>query len=291
MKLRLEIDGRTGLCCLIGDPVEHSVSPAMHNSAYQALGLNYVYLAVKVRRNTLKTAVEGLKALNVRGINVTTPHKVSIIPILDEVDEEAQSIGAVNTVLNEEGLLKGYNTDAAGALKAIGEEKIEGKNVVILGAGGAARAIATAVSGRCSKLTILNRTKSKAKRLAKKISEKTGLKTGWGSLGDAARWMNDCQVLINATPVGMHPYTEASPIQAKWLKKGMTVFDAVYNPSETKLLRNARARGAEAISGLEMLVQQAAGSIKIWFNLEPNVELMRRAAVKALDQSRRLDQA
>ncbi|MEM3072450.1 MAG: shikimate dehydrogenase, partial [Candidatus Bathyarchaeia archaeon] len=119
----------------------------------------------------------------------------------------------------------------------------------------------------------------------------TGLKTGGGSLGDAARWMNDCQVLINATPVGMHPYTEASPIQAKWLKKGMTVFDAVYNPSETKLLRNARARGAEAISGLEMLVQQAAGSIKIWFNLEPNVELMRRAAVKALDQSRRLDQA
>lgn len=271
--------------------MEHSVSPAMHNSAYQALGLNYVYLAVKVRRNALKTAVEGLKALNVRGINVTTPHKVSILPMLDEVDEEARSIGAVNTVLNEEGILKGYNTDAAGALKAIGEEKIEGKNVVILGAGGAARAIAAAVAGRCSKLTILNRTKSKAKQLAEKISEKTGLETGWGSLGDAARWMNNCQLLINATSVGMHPHTETSPIQAKWLKKGMTVFDAVYNPPETKLLRDARARGAEAVSGLEMLVQQGADSIKIWFNLKPRVELMRKAAVKALNQLRRLNQA
>ena len=269
--------------------MEHSVSPAMHNSAYQAAGLNYVYLAVKVSKNSLKTAVEGLKALNVKGVNVTTPHKVSILPLLDEVDEEAQSIGAVNTVLNRDGLLKGYNTDAMGALKALGGEKIEGKNVVILGAGGAARAIATAVGGKCSKLTILNRTSSRARWLARRLSKESGLKTGWGSLEDVGRWMNGCQVLINATSVGMYPYMEATPIEAKWLKKDMTVFDVVYNPPETKLLREARARGAETVSGLEMLVQQGAESIKIWFNVEPKVELMRRAALKALNQMKRVN--
>ncbi len=177
--MTLKIDGETELCCLIGDPVEHSVSPAMHNAAYSEANLNYIYIAFKIGKNTLKTALEGLKALNVKGINVTIPHKVSVIPFLDELDEKAKMIGAVNTIVNQDGKLKGFNTDGVGALKALTIERVKGKNIVILGAGGAARAIAYTLARRCSKLVLLNRTSSKAKQLAEEISVKTRSKVWW----------------------------------------------------------------------------------------------------------------
>ena len=278
----LDVDGRTGLCCLIGDPVEHSVSPAMHNAAYKAAGLNYVYLAFRIRENALRKVVEGFRALNVRGINVTTPHKVSVMPLLDELDEGAELMGAVNTIVNRKGKLKGYNTDGLGFLKALTPERIDDKRVVVLGAGGAARAIAYTAAGRCSELALLNRTPAKAKQLAEEIAEKTGKEMSWGSLKDADRFMEGCELLINATSVGMYPSVEDSPVEAGWLKRRMAVFDAVYNPVETRLLKDAKASGEEVISGLEMLVQQGAESIRLWFDVEPEVALMRKAALEAL---------
>lgn len=277
-----KISSKTGLCCLIGDPVEHSVSPAMHNVAYNVAGLNYVYLTFQIKKQALKTAVEGLKAVSVRGINVTTPHKVSIIQLLDALDETAESIGAVNTIVNLNGCLKGYNTDGVGVLKALKPDRVNGKRVLVLGAGGAARAIVYSIAGLCSELTVLNRTPSRAKQLAEEVTAKRRKEVKWGSLRDAERFMENYEILINATSIGMHPNIEDSPIKAGWLRKGTTVFDAVYNPVETRLLKDAKAAGLKGIGGLEMLVQQGAESIRMWFNIKPEIDLMRKAALEAL---------
>ena len=285
-----DITGKTRICGLIGDPVEHTMSPAMHNAAFAHLGLDYIYVPFRVRQEELSGAIQGMRALGIRGLNVTIPHKVAVIPFLDELDELAEKIGAVNTLVNDKGLLKGYNTDAAGLLQALLERGVEpeGKDVVILGAGGASRAISYALAERGASLTIINRLLELdwAEALASRISADFGREAAALELTDEnlARVLKEADVLVNATSVGMSPESGESPVAARQLKSGLTVFDAVYNPLRTRLLREAEAVGAATISGINMLVWQGALAFEKWTGQKAPVDLMREVAIRILER-------
>ena len=284
----LTISGKTRCCGIIGDPVEHTMSPAMHNAAFIKLGLDYVYVPFRVKRQELDQAIRGVRALNIRGLNVTIPHKVTVIPFLDELDGLAEKIGAVNTIVNDDGVLRGYNTDATGFLRALLERRIkpEGKNVVILGAGGASRAISFILAERGSNLVILNRTWDKAKICADRISEifqreATALKLNRENLAAA---MSQADILVNATSVGMSPNINETAVTSNLLRPGLVVFDIVYNPIKTRLQREAEVAGATVISGLDMLVWQGALAFEKWTGLKAPVELMKQEAIKLLEK-------
>ena len=282
------VSGGSKCCGIIGDPIEHTMSPIMHNAAFKKLGLDYVYLPFRVEQEELGKAIEGMKALNMRGLNVTIPHKVAVIKFLDELDHLADKIGAINTIVNDDGVLKGYNTDATGFLRALQERKIEpeGKKVVILGAGGAARAISFILAERDSRLTILNRTWDKAKVCAGRVSEifhsqAVALELGKESLGMA---LSEADILVNTTSVGMSPDIDETPIPSDLLRPDLVVFDIVYNPIKTRLRREAEAAGATVISGLDMLVWQGALAFEKWTGLKAPVELMREKVIKVLER-------
>ena len=287
----MNISGKTRICGLIGDPVEHTMSPVMHNTAYEKLGLDYVYIAFGVKPEHLTQAVAGLKALNVRGFNVTIPHKVSVIPLLDGLDPLAEKIGAVNTVVNEDGELRGYNTDASGFLRALLDKNVEpaDKNVVILGAGGASRAISYVLAERGAHLTILNRKLELdwAEDIAGLIEDLLGRRVRVLELLDdlLAEALDGAEALVNATSVGMSPAADRALVPAGLLRKDMTVFDVVYNPIETRLLREAAAAGARTISGIDMLAWQGALAFEKWTGQPAPVDLMRRVAIAALGES------
>lgn len=276
----MKIDGKTGLLCLIGDPVEHSLSPMMHNLSFEEFGLNYVYLAFRVTRKELKTVIEGFRAIGVKGFNVTTPLKRAIMAFLDKLNPSAAKIGAVNTVLNDHGEFIGFNTDGIGVVRALESKgfKIDGLSIVLIGAGSAGRAIAYTFSERPCRLTILNRTAEKAKSLAEELSEELA-EVYWKPLtiNSIAECVPQADVLVNATSVGMKPMDMETPVPKRFLRKGMAVFDIVYNPLETRLLREAREVGAITLDGLEMLLHQGIEAFKIWFNLEPPVERLKKA--------------
>ncbi len=284
------ISGKTRLCGLIGDPVEHTMSPVMHNAAFNKMGLDYLYVPFRVKKEELGKAVEGMKALNIKGLNVTIPHKVTIIPFLDKLDRLAERIGAVNTIVNNDGILTGYNTDATGFLQALLEKGIElkGKNVVILGAGGASRAVSFALAEKGAHLVILNRLLELdwAEELADRISriferEVKALELNTENLISALREAN---ILVNATSVGMTPNIDDISVTPELLKPNLIVFDIVYNPIKTRLLREAEAAGAKTISGLDMLVWQGALAFEKWTGLKAPVELMKEAAIKELQK-------
>lgn len=281
-----EISGQTRLCGVIGDPVEHTVSPAMHNAAFKSLGIDYVYVSFKVRKNDLASAVEGARALNIRGLNVTLPHKVEIIPLLDELDPLAEKIGAVNVIVNDEGLWKGYNTDADGFLQAMLEQGIEaeGKKITILGAGGASRAISFALAGRCADLTILNRTLASAAVLACEISKNFAVAVAALELDrkNLVKALEGADILVNTTSMGMNPDVDSTPVAGDLIRPRLTVVDIVYNPVKTRLLAEAEKAGARTVSGLNMLVWQGALAFEKWTGLRPPLELMRREAARAL---------
>ncbi len=283
-----EISGKTLICGVIGDPIEHTMSPAMHNAAFQTLGLDYVYLAFHVKPADLKQTVAGMKALNIRGLNVTIPHKTAVIPLLDEVDEMAAHIGAVNTIINENGKLAGYNTDAPGFLEALTQHDVEpaGKKVVLLGAGGAAHAIAFILAENQAKLVILNRKEEIdwAYDIVKNIKEHYSINIKVDELNPAslASSLSDADILVNATSVGMYPDDGKSLVPAELHCSSLTVFDAVYNPLPTKLLKEAKARGAQTIDGLEMLVWQGVLAFEKWTGVHPPADVMRQAAMKVL---------
>ncbi|MGH7230586.1 MAG: shikimate dehydrogenase family protein, partial [Nitrospiraceae bacterium] len=223
----MNIDAHTQLCGLLGNPVEHSLSPAIHNAAFQKLGLNFVYLAFRVE--DLAAAVQGLRALgNVRGFSVTIPHKVSILPFLDEVETTARHIGSVNTIVVENGKLTGYNTDASGALRALTDAGValKGRRVVMLGSGGAARAIAFALANESgmAQLTILGIDESERSALIKDLQTKTAASVQQASLTDETlrRAIPETDVLIHCTPIGMHPKVEQSCVPAALLKSPLT---------------------------------------------------------------------
>ena len=282
------ISGKTKICGLIGDPIEHSMSPAMHNTAFKNRGLDYVYLPFRVAKARLGEAILGVKALNIRGLNVTIPHKVSVIPLLDELDPLAEKIGAVNTIINNDGVLKGYNTDAHGFLRAMLEQDIEpdGKNIVMLGAGGASRAISFILAERGANLVILNRQLELdwAVKLGNSISRTFGRKVKALELNEQnlTPVLRKANILVNTTSVGMRPNTNDTPIPARLLESDLVVFDIVYNPVKTKLLTEAESAGAKAISGLEMLVWQGALAFEMWTGLTAPLEIMRKATIRAL---------
>jgi len=271
---------------VIGDPIEHSLSPHMHNAAFKKLGLNCIYLPFHVTRRNLKSAMMGMRALNIRGFNVITPHKTAIVKFLDELDEAAQEIGAINTVLNHEGRLVGYNTDGLGAVRALEEQREDpsDKRIVLIGAGGAARAIAFTLARRARSIFILNRTEHRAVNLAKDIELKLGKKILAGSLtrNSLLEALRNADMLINATSVGMYPRTKETVATRKVLHSRMVVFDIVYNPVKTLLLSEAEAAGAKTITGVGMLVHQGAEAFRIWTDHSPPVEVMRRAVMKGL---------
>lgn len=277
----MEINVHTQLCGLLGNPVEHSLSPAIHNAAFEKLGLNFVYLAFKVE--DLPGAVKGLRALgNLRGFSVTIPHKVAIMPLLDEVEQTARNIGAVNTIVIENGRLIGSNTDASGALRALTEAgaTLRGENVVLLGSGGAARAIAFALAAGAgiAKLTLLGIDEKERTGLAKDLKARTSLQLADGTITDDAlrRAIEESKVLLHCTPLGMHPNVRESCVPASLLKPHLTVMDIVYNPLDTKLLTDARAAGCKTIRGLEMFLNQAVGQFELWTKQKAPADVMRK---------------
>ncbi len=282
----LTISGKTRYCGVIGDPIEHTASPAMHNAVFKKLGLDYVYLPFRVKREELGKAIEGMRALNIRGLNVTIPHKVAVIPFLDELDGLARKIGAVNTIVNDDGVLTGYNTDATGFRQALLERGIEpmGKKVVILGAGGASRAISFILAEQGANLTILNRTPDKARQCASMFSQREvrALELNRENLVEV---LEKADILINATSVGMTPNIDETPVPFNLLKPDLTVFDIVYNPIKTRLLREAEEAGAKTISGLDMLLWQGALAFEKWTGVKAPIEVMRAEVIKGLTRS------
>ena len=286
----MNISGKTRICGLIGDPVEHTMSPVMHNAAFAELALDYVYLPFRVKPEDLAPAVSGLRALNVRGFNVTIPHKVSVIPFLVEINALAERIGAVNTVVNDNGVLRGYNTDASGFIRALLESGIElgGKSIVLLGAGGAARAIAYILDERQAGLTILNRREELdwAEEIAGKIKKESGNEVRVYELlaGHLAAALEKADILVNATSLGMSPQSNTSPVPAELIKKGLQVVDIVYNPVRTKLLQDAAGAGAATVAGLDMLVWQGALAFEKWIGREAPFALMKKVALAELEK-------
>lgn len=284
----MEITGRTKLCCVIGDPVEHSLSPVMHNAAFKELNLDFVYLAFTVRKDELRNAIAGARSLQVHGLNVTMPHKTAIMKYLDEIDSTAKSIGAINTILNAEGRLVGYITDGAGAIKALKENgvSLDGKKLLLLGAGGAAKAIAFHAAQEVEKLKILNRTTQKAKELAEALHKKFDKRISGNSLSSEIikKELEDADILVNATSVGMHPNVDQSLVDSRWLRPDLCVMDIIYNPLETKLAKDAKSVGAKVISGIEMLVYQGAASFEIWTNHPAPVKVMKEAVLNKLSK-------
>ena len=282
----MTINGKTRVCAVIGDPVEHSLSPVMHNAAFQKLGLNIVYVAFNVTRNGLKDAISGARSLGLRGLNVTMPHKKAVIKYLDETDSTAEAIGAVNTILNERGKLTGYNTDGKGAMIALKENGVdpEEKKLLLLGAGGAAKAIAFQAAQEVEELVILNRTSEKAEQLAELLCKKFGKKVKGGALSAEVlkEEMKTTDILVNATSVGMHPDVNMSPVPLDLLRRDLCVMDIIYNPFETKLVKDAKAVGAKVVLGLEMLLYQGAVAFEIWTNCPAPVDVMRKAALDKL---------
>ena len=283
------MNANTRLCGVVGDPVSHTLSPAMHNAAMAALGLNYAYLAFQVKSADLCAAIQGIKAFSLRGLNVTIPHKVAVVQFLDELDPLAADIGAVNTIVNDGGRLKGYNTDAGGFLRSLLAAGFDpqGKKVVLLGAGGAARAIGFALAQSGAHITVLNRRieLEQAVLLAENLSRVAKSKVSALELDEAnlEATLKRADLLVNATSVGMAPDAGETPVPAHLLQPGLTVFDVVYAPLKTRLLGEAASRGCRLISGLEMLVRQGGLSFELWTGQEAPLAVMRQAAVSALN--------
>lgn len=280
------ISGKTKVYGVIGDPIEHSLSPVMQNAAFEAAKLDCVFLAFTVKSENVEKAAAGVRAMGIRGLNVTMPHKNAVVSFLDEVDPNAKLINAVNTVKNVGGKLYGLNTDGVGALNALRENRVDpkGKKVTLLGAGGAARAVAFALAGEADEICIVNRTLAAAADLANLLHERFNSKVFAYALSPLTvkATVAEADLLINASSIGMKPNANQTPVPRRWLKKDMAVMDIVYNPVETKLARDAKAAGAKVVSGVEMLIYQGAASFEFWTGCEAPVEVMRKAALNHL---------
>jgi shikimate dehydrogenase len=282
----MKVSGKTQVCAVIGDPIEHTLSPVMHNAAFDHLKLDFIFLAFRVKTSMLENAVRGVRGLGFRGLSVTMPHKQAVTRYLDEADEMVKFLGAANTVLNKNGKLVGFNTDGVGALKALTENglSLTGKKLLLLGAGGAAKAIAFSLTKEVKELAILNRNSRKAAELAEALNHAYGKKVVGDSLSPALirKNLQDADILINATSVGMAPKVNQSLVEPEWLKPGLIVMDIIYNPIETKLVKHAKAADARVISGVEMLLYQGAASFEIWTGRPAPVNVMRKAILNKL---------
>ena len=280
------IGTKTKILCVIGHPIEHSMSPVMHNAALLELSLDYVYLAFDIHPNDLKKEILGVKGSNIQGLNVTIPHKEAVIPFLDDLDPLSNQIGAVNTIKYEEGLLLGRNTDALGAKKALLDAgfKSEGKKALILGAGGAARAISFALSEKIEEIFISNRTEERAIKLAKELQDKTGVKATGKDMSDKTlrTLVHSVDIVINTTPIGMYPEVDISPISKDLLNENLFIFDIIYNPLQTRLLKDAKEMGSNILNGLDMFINQGALAFEWWTDKKPNTKLMKEKIIEQL---------
>ncbi|MDR9853105.1 shikimate dehydrogenase [Paenibacillus sp. VCA1] len=267
---------------VIGDPIAHSKSPVMHQAALEALGLPGAYVPMHVKTGQVKDAIAGIKALGFRGINVTIPHKLEVIPHLDHLDETALRIGAVNTIVNDQGVLTGYNTDGIGYVRSLKEEAapdLKGKKIVVLGAGGAARGIIYALSlENPDRIYVANRTVDKAEAMAaewKDLADIRGI-----SMMQLPECLKDADILINTTSVGMHPNMAHTPVDTDLIPEGIVVSDLIYNPLQTKLLAESAQKGCIVHGGLGMFVNQGAYALEYWTGLPAPVAAMRNAVLK-----------
>lgn len=276
----MNISGKTKLCVIIGDPVEHSLSPAMHNAGYEVLGIadKFVFVAAQVKSEQLKDVIGGVRAMGIRGLTCTIPHKVEVMHHLDVIDPVAKKIGAVNTVVNDDGILTGHNTDWLGVVTPLEQiTSLPGKTVALIGAGGAARAMAYGVTERGAKLIIYNRSREKAEELASSIGE--GIEIN--SIQDMNREsLQHVDIILNATSIGMSDQIHETPVPKEFIQSHHVVFDAVYVPSETRLLREALEQGAKVIRGREMLLYQGVAQFELYTNEKAPVEIMRQILMK-----------
>ena len=279
------LDAATRVYGVFGDPVGHSKSPLMMNRAFAEQGVHSVYAAFHILPGTLRDAVAGIRALGFGGMNITIPHKLEVMDYLDEIDDAARRIGAVNTVVNRDGRLIGYNTDGIGYVRSLIEEtgcQPRGKRILIIGAGGAARAIAfTLAAEGAAEVVIANRTRDKALELAQAVGTDGAACAGIG-LGEAAEVMERMEIVINTPQIGMHPAVEQVPIDTRLIRPGMLVSDIVYNPRMTRLLKEAEAKGAGIHGGLGMLIYQGAYAFEYWTGKPAPVAAMREAVEQSL---------
>jgi shikimate dehydrogenase len=288
----MKIDGHTRVAAIFGDPISHTLSPAMHNAAFKALGLNAVYVPFHVKaasKGALKAAVEAVRALGMMGVNVTIPHKERVFKFLDEADEHAIDIGAVNTIVNRDGRLFGYNTDGAGYLLSLRKEtgfRPGGMRVVIIGAGGAARSILYSVLGLSpASVVLVNRTVKRADSLIKEFAPKFSVPVQTAPLEKAAmeKVLASADLVVNTTSIGMMGKGELG-LPLSVMPPKAVVSDIVYRPLKTGLIKEAEKRGLKTHAGLGMLVRQGAIGFELWTGKKAPVSVMEKAALKALGQ-------
>ncbi|MDT3424904.1 shikimate dehydrogenase [Paenibacillus forsythiae] len=270
---------------VIGSPISHSKSPVMHNAGLRALGIPGAYVPLHVEQDKVKETIEAIRTLNFRGINVTIPHKLAVIEHLDRVDPAAEAIGAVNTIVNDNGILTGYNTDGIGYVRSLKSEavsELSGRRIMVIGAGGAARGIIDALlQEQPSSVVIVNRDEEKAKRLAGSWSSRGDIK-GVG-LDQIQGYIGGTDILINTTSVGMHPHVDDMPIDPDIIPEGIVVSDLIYNPLYTRLLLESRSRrGCIIHSGVGMFLYQGAYALEYWTGLPAPIEAMREALLGSL---------
>ncbi|MCK5503795.1 MAG: shikimate dehydrogenase [Thermodesulfovibrionia bacterium] len=268
----MNVNGKTKIIGIFGYPIEHTLSTILHNSAFEALGLNNCYVPFRVLPEDLPYAVQAIRSLDLLGVNITVPHKENVLPLLDKIDREAAFIGAVNTITNEDGTLTGYNTDGRGFMSSLTEEGIdaEGKDITIIGTGGACRAISYYLSEKASKLSLYDIDKPRAEKLVKDLKEFNDNVF----LLDKIEVAGKSGIIINATPLGMKP-DDPSPVGPGLIKSGTVVCDLVYK--KTRLLLEAEKKGAKTLDGSGMLLWQGILSFELWTGVKPPVEVMRRA--------------
>jgi len=266
--------------CIIGDPVHHSLSPAMHNAAFNSLHLNCTYIAFRVPKGQLEESINALRAIDIAGFNVTLPHKVEIMGFMNYLDSSAEKATAVNTVHNVDGILKGYNTDIFGFIEPLRKRNVNfnGMNILLLGAGGSARAVIAGFSEMkgINKITIANRTLEKARQLAKKGTD-LGLECQVTEMDNIKDIAVKSHLIVNTTSIGMDEEKEESLIGYEHISKNTIVYDIVYKPVVTNLLENARYAGADVVYGYEMLLEQGARAFEIWTDLRAPRDVMKKS--------------
>ncbi len=277
----MKITAKTKMCIIIGNPVEHSLSPAMHNAGYEKLDIEdqFVFTGATVKAESLKDVIKAVRAMGIHGLTCTIPHKIKVMKYLDEVDDVAKKIGAVNTVVNQNGKLKGYNTDWLGIVNPLKKYgSLKGKKAAVIGAGGAAHAMVYGLLKEDAQVTIFNRTVKKAFDLIESLKLKNGTSVSFVSSADLSHieGVADCDIILNATNLGMGEHEKKTPVPKKFIQKHHIVFDAVYVPYETRFLREAKEKGAKIIHGTEMLLHQGLAQFELYTGKKAPEDAMRK---------------